>query len=168
MRCEEAQAKLEAFVSGSLPPEERLDVTGHLRDCAACRAALARLDNLAAVLVRANEPPLPEGFTSRVMSAAVRRRAEPRTARWNPIRWWRMVSVPMRAAAAIVLVLGVAGGLVMGWDMLPNSGKGPSAGDVVQNDPLRGYNVDYLGDAPDGSLADSYLTLLTGQNGEGQ
>ena len=166
MRCEEAQAKLEAFVSGSLPPEERLDVTGHLRDCAACRAALARLDNLAAVLVRANEPPLPEGFTSRVMSAAVRRRAEPRTARWNPIRWWRMVSVPMRAAAAAMLVIGVAAGLFMGWTALSSSAQTPATG--AQVDPLEAYSIDYLTDTPKGSLADSYLTLLTGQNGEGQ
>jgi len=166
MRCEEAQAKLEAFVSGSLPPEERLDVTGHLRDCAACRAALARLDNLAAVLVRANEPPLPEGFTSRVMSAALSRRAEPRTARWNPVQWWRIVSVPMRAAAATMLVLGVAAGLFMGWTALPSSAQTPTTG--AQVDPLEAYSLDYLTDSPKGSLADSYLALLTGQNGKGQ
>ena len=73
----------------------------------------------------------------------------------------------MHAAAAAVLVIGLAVGLVMGWTTLPAS-QAPSAQAAVQADPLEAYNLDYLGDAPSGSLADSYMALVSGRNGEGQ
>ncbi|MFW6106933.1 MAG: hypothetical protein ACOC8H_02110 [bacterium] len=67
---------------------------------------------------------------------------------------------PMHAAAAAVLVIGLAVGLVMGWTTSP-AGQTPPAQATVQADPLDAYNLDYLGDAPSGSLADSYLTLVS-------
>jgi hypothetical protein len=36
---------------------------------------------------------------------------------------------------------------------------------AVQADPLAVYNLDYLGDAPEGSLADSYLALASNPKG---
>jgi len=168
MRCKHVTKRLDAYATGEVSARDRVQIDSHLEGCASCRQTLADLKSMAGLLSRIATPPLPEGFASGVISAALSRRSEQRTARWNPVQWWRMVSVPMRAAAAAMLVLGVAAGLVIGWDTLSNSGKGSSAEDTAQNDPLGGYNVDYLGDAPDGSLADGYLALLAGRNGEGQ
>jgi len=166
MRCKHVTRRLDAYATGEVSARDRVRIDAHLEGCASCRRALADLESMAGLLSRIATPPVPEGLASRVMFAALSRRAEPRTARWNPVQWWRMVSVPMRAAAAAMLVLGAVAGLFMGWSALPSSVQTP--GTRTQADPLDAYSLDYLTDSPKGSLADSYLTLLTGQNGEGQ
>jgi len=167
MRCEEVQEQLAAFASGELPTDIRQAILGHLAECASCRAGLARVDALAGVLASTQTPPVPAGFAARVTAAARQRQeAEPVVA-WNPLRWWRLVPAPMHAAAAAVLVIGLTVGLVMGWTTL-SAGRTPSAQAAAPADPLDAYNLDYLGDAPSGSLADSYLALVSGRSGEGQ
>jgi anti-sigma factor RsiW len=167
MRCEEVLNQLAAFSSGELPADVRQVVQAHLAECPACRAALARVDALAGVLASTQTPPVPAGFAARVTAAARQRReAEPLVA-WNPLRWWRLVPAPMHAAAAAVLVIGLAVGLLMGWTTLL-ARQAPPAQAAAPADPLDAYNLDYLGDAPSGSLADSYLALISGRNGEGQ
>ncbi|MEP7010461.1 MAG: zf-HC2 domain-containing protein [Acidobacteriota bacterium] len=41
MICDEVVERLPWFLNGSLAPEEQSEIRGHLKDCAACRAALA-------------------------------------------------------------------------------------------------------------------------------
>ncbi len=41
MICDEVVQRLPWFLNGSLAPEEQSEIRGHLKDCAACRAALA-------------------------------------------------------------------------------------------------------------------------------
>jgi len=166
MRCEEVQQQLREFSTGELPMDVRQTVQAHLSECAACCAELAKVDALAGFLTGAQAPPVPSGFASRVLSKA-RQRHEANPAAWNLMRWWRLTSAPMHAAAAAVLVIGLAVGLLMGWKTSPAS-QAPPAQAAVQADPLDAYNLDYLGDAPSGSLADSYLALVSGRNGEGQ
>ena len=167
MRCEETLKQLAAFSAGELPADVRQAVQAHLAECAACRAALAEVDALAGVLASGQTPPVPPGFAARVMAAA-RQRQEPEPAAvWNLVRWWRLVPAPMHAAAAAVLVIGLAVGLLMGWTTSPARQAAPAPA-AAQADPLDAYNLDYLGDAPSGSLADSYLALVSGRNGEGQ
>jgi hypothetical protein len=62
-----------------------------------------------------------------------------------------------KIAAAAVLVFGLAAGSYMGRSM----SRTVTAQTAVQADPLAVYNLDYLADAPSGSLADSYLTLVS-------
>jgi anti-sigma factor RsiW len=167
MRCEDVTTRLDAYAAGELQPVLAAKLAAHLESCESCRQSLARLKRLVAVLGQASVPPVPVGFASRVMAQARSRRTAAASAGWNPLRWWRLVPVPMHAAAAAVLVIGLAAGLVMGWATLPAS-QAPPAQAAVQADPLDAYNLDYLGDAPSGSLADSYLALVSGRNGEGQ
>jgi anti-sigma factor RsiW len=167
MRCEDVLKQLTAFSSGELLADVRPAVQAHLAECAACRAALTHVDALAGVLTSTQTPPVPAGFAARVTAAARQRQeAEPLVV-WNPLRWWRLVPAPMHAAAAAVLVIGLAVGLLMGWTTLPAS-QAPPAQAAAPADPLDAYNLDYLGEAPSGSLADSYLALVSGRNGEGQ
>ncbi len=64
-----------------------------------------------------------------------------------------------RIAAAAVLAFGLTVGSYMGWS------AGRSMAPAAHVDPLNAYNLDYLGDAPDGSLARSYLALASNPEG---
>jgi anti-sigma factor RsiW len=167
MRCEDVTTRLDSYASGELQPTLAAKVAAHLDSCESCRQSLGRLKQLAAVLGQTSAPPVPDGFAARLMAKARSRRVAVTSAGWNPLRWWRLVPAPMHAAAAAVLVIGLAVGLLMGWKTSPAS-QAPPAQAAVQADPLDAYNLDYLGDAPSGSLADSYLALVSGRNGEGQ
>jgi len=165
MRCQTVQDNLNAYVRGKMRPDERSVMAAHLRNCPACRAALGELDPVATELVLGQTPPVPHGFAMRVMAAARRRQAAEVSVGWNPLRWWRLTSAPMHAAAAAVLVIGLTVGSVLGWTSAPSAGQAPA---VAQVDPLETYDLDYLGDAPEGSIADSYLVLVSARKEEGR
>ncbi len=156
MRCQDVQKQLKAFSIGALPMDVRQTVQTHVSKCAACRAKLAKIDALAGVLAAAQTPPIPAGFAARVLATARKRLESEQIATWNLIRWWRLTSVPMHAAAVAVLVIGLAIGLVMG------AASAPLLAPATKNarpDPVDTYQLDYLGEAPGGSLADSYFAL---------
>ncbi|MFP4502730.1 MAG: zf-HC2 domain-containing protein [Candidatus Hydrogenedentota bacterium] len=159
MRCEDIQTRRAAYVLGELLPEERRLVQGHLRQCAACQAALAQTDWLAAALLKADAPPVPAGLGERVMAAAYKRQREMPVAAWNPLAWWRAAPAAMRAAAVLCLLIGVGAGFGLGWASAPVvTAERPAA----QDSPLELYSLDYLGAAPAGSLAERYMALATG------
>ena len=164
MRCENVQ-QLERFVAGDLPVADRQAVQAHLAECAACRAKLAEYDALAGVVASTPTPPIPSGFASRVMAAARQRQEAQPVAFWNLLRWWRLTSAPMRAAAAAMLIVGLSVGVVLGWTSAPSVERADAAAQV---DPVDVYQIDYLGEAPSGSLADSYLTLVSATNEGGR
>lgn len=165
MRCEDVQQHLKRFADGDLPSADRQAAEGHLAECAACRAKLAEFDVLAGVVAGTQTPPVPPGFASRVMTAARQRQEAQPIAAWNLLRWWRLTSVPMHAAAAAVLIVGLAAGVVMGWASAPSSAQADTA---AQADAVDVYQIDYLREAPSGSLADSYLTLVSAANEGGR
>jgi len=168
MRCEEVQGRLPAYSSGELPTNVREAVQAHLGRCAACQAALARIDALGAVLAGAQTPPVPAGFAARVMAKARSRRSAAVSAGWNPLGRWRLASAPMRAAAAAVLLVGLGAGLWMGWTPGPGVVSPDSAETTSQADPLDTYQLEYLGDAHEGSLADRYFALVSTGDGKGR
>ncbi len=153
MCCKDVLTLLDALSSGRLPVEVCRAVQTHLADCAACRAALGRIDSVAGAMAGAHTPAVPQGLAARVMVAARRRRqVEP----WDLLRWWRLTSPPMRALAAAMLAMGLTMGLAMGWTVAVSF--------AVRTDPLEVYRLDVLAEAPEGSLAGSYLTLVATMN----
>jgi len=74
----------------------------------------------------------------------------------------------MHAAAAAMLAVGLGVGLAIGWGARPAAPQVSTSSAAAGGDPLAAYKLDYLSDAPDGSLAGTYLALLTSPNGEGQ
>jgi anti-sigma factor RsiW len=157
MRCDHVITRLDAYAGGGLAPAEAAELAAHLESCPSCRQSLARLPKLAAILGQASTPAVPAGFAARVMSRArgrpgsVGQRA---SAGWSPLRWWCLTPAPMHAAAAAVLLVGSALGMLMGRAMLPAS-QAPSvqtAASVAPADALDPYNLDYLGEAPSCSL----------------
>ncbi len=156
MRCQDVQNQLRAFSIGELPMDVRQTIQAHVSECAACRAELAKIDALAGVFAAAQTPPIPPGFASRVLATARQRLKTDPIEPWDLMRWWREASAPMHAAAAAVMVLGLTIGLLMG------TASGPLPTQVagkMQPDPFDAYPLDYLGEAPGGSLADNYFAL---------
>jgi len=170
MRCKTIQEKLDLYLAEELTATDQRQVEAHLRSCPDCGAELARLKQLLALLKSDSAtPPVPEGFTSRVMAKARQRlaaRQPPETVPWSIRRWWASVSVPMRAEAAAVLAAGLLIGVLMGQQTWRSAHPSPPQ-QATQADPLAVYELDYLSDAPGGSLAESFLTLTGGPSGNG-
>ena len=159
--CLRHRKRLGAYLDGELSGRERASVERHLEMCDSCRAVLSGLKELKPLLIAFDVPPVPSGLTARVMTAERNRQREAATADWNPLKWWRMTSAPMRWAAVVMPIVGLAAGLVLEWTSAPPIAQTTTA---AQADPLDAYQLDYLGDLPAGSLADSYLELVMATN----
>ena len=158
MNCRTAQSKLNRYLDGELPVRDRDHVEQHLRECLSCRNELEGLRVVADLMSALPEPPeVPAGFAERVMNRAARDRA----GKGLLLTFWQSVSPPMRIAAAAMIVLGVCLGTLMSRDVL--RGRNPAAPDAAVTELDTSYGLDYLTDAPEGSLADSYLALAGGR-----
>jgi len=162
MRCKTIQQKLDLFLAEELTATGRKQVEAHLQSCADCRAELARLKQLLALLKGdAALPPVPEGFSSRLMAKAKERlaaRRPPETVPSSLRRWWTSVSFPTRAEAAAMLAAGLLIGVFLGQQTW-HSARPSTPQQAAQADPLTAYAFDYLGDGPSDSLAGAYLAL---------
>jgi hypothetical protein len=146
MDCPEARISLGVYVLGAIDPAERALVDAHLATCRDCRDELAGLAGLPALLARvsteeaialaATDGPIPAGAgeapepprellgTVLDLTAARRRR-----------RRWREASLGV--AAALIIAVGVFGGLRLGSSPAPlsNAAQGQSA---LYNGPANG------------------------------
>jgi len=85
---------------------------------------------------------------------------------WNPFGRWVSVPAPMRAAAAAVLILGLAAGAFMARGTFqPPASESVASTQSADAHVAAVYSLDYLTDAPSGSLAHVYVTLVSAQNG---
>ena len=161
MRCRKARLTIDAYVSGELGPRDRVAIEEHLKACDGCRQAATVSRRLVALGQALPMPPVPEGFAQRLQVLARQRIARPMLAvpSWSLAAWWRMASAPVRAAAAAVLVFGLGTGALISWSTWQPSAAPPVQ--ASQTDLLASYNVDYLTDAPNGSLAQTYLALVS-------
>jgi hypothetical protein len=72
-----------------------------------------------------------------------------------------------KIVAAAVWIIGLTVGVLIGWDTWQSRGiESVERLQVAQVEPTDIYNLDYLSDAPKGSLADAYLTLVSATNGK--
>ena len=170
MRCQTVRSKLDRLSRRELTPRMRERVEAHLNVCAECRRSLARQERLVALLTTASEPPtVPDGFGERLMAAACQRQAGtqsvPRVL-WRP-RWQSApASVGRKAAQAAALAGGLLIGVLMGQQTW-RSAHSSIPRQTIEPDPVAVYQLDYLTDAPGGSLAQSYLTLTNAPNHNG-
>jgi len=163
--CVKNRKRLGAYLDGELSRREQESVERHLQRCDSCRLALSGLKKLEPALTAFDVPPVPSWLTARVMAAARNRQREVIAADWSPLKWWRIASAPIQAAAIGMLIVGLSLGLVLGWTSAPSSKQVTV---TAQPDPLDIYQLDYLSDLPSGSIASSYMTLIAATNEAGR
>jgi intracellular sulfur oxidation DsrE/DsrF family protein len=102
MSCKEREPLLHAYVDGELDLAAALALEEHLRSCAACTTAVARLNALHSALRRHVEPePAPD-----TLRARLHRLYGSATAAWRPgWRWGAMLAAPGFAALALAMWL---------------------------------------------------------------
>jgi predicted anti-sigma-YlaC factor YlaD len=170
MHCEHVRKKLNAYMDVELSEATMEKIKIHLDNCQDCSGALTRLQSLINVLEEVSTLEVPKDFANRVLAHAYERSKGAQSMQRKHVsvyRWWSLkLFTAQTAAAAAVLVIGLAIGGVMGWDTWHNQGiQSVGKSQMAQVEPTAIYNLDYLTDAPKGSLADTYLTLASATNG---
>ncbi len=170
MRCRRIREQLDAYLAGAphgLPMPDRNRVDAHLAGCAACRRERSRRRALGELLAAAPVPPVPEGFSGRVLARAkaLPRGAEPRQAALPGFgaHAWRRVR--LLAGAASALAAGLALGAFLGNDVWRASSAHPQPAEVRQADVLSGAGFGRLVVDYDDSLAQAYLELTARRDG---
>jgi anti-sigma factor RsiW len=163
MRCTRAQRRLEAYLGDEMGGQERARLERHLAACSECARVLERARQLRAVLGDARAPGLPAGFHACLMARASERAARPR---WvgrllRGFGWRSTMSARLRTATVGAVVVALGAGALIGRDMWRFERPAEQARLAVA-DPVRIYRIDYLGEAPSGSLAGAYVSLLSG------
>ena len=161
MNCARSRASLSAYMDGVLPERRRDDLQRHLAVCPVCSAELTRLERLTRALQSIPVPEVPEDLAQRVHAEAVMIMSARRP------RWWDRIGVallhpvidviPARAAAAILLILGLAGGSFLGWQV--SRPTRPSSAAIQEETAESIYGLDVFDGAPAGSIEGAYGTL---------
>lgn len=159
MRCIIVLKRLNRYHDAELEPAAQAEIAAHLANCAACRAALERLEGVPEAWTATSPPPVPAGFAGRVMRQARERnqaqaRARGQRAAWSLPAWWREQSPVMRTAAAAVVVTGLWVGGLLGMSSPSDQVRRP---DGPEN--AMAANMALLSGAPHGSLEQCYVVL---------
>ena len=170
MRCNKVQQKLDLFDTQELAPSAREKIEAHLKSCAQCRQALAKVRRLEGLLTAAPTPPVPGGFAARVVTRAKQRqaivaRSEPRPRVSLRSRWRRF---EFSAGTAAALAAGLLIGVVMGQQTWQRSFDQSEAGlRIVETDPIVASGFSLLAGSGDKSLGEVYLGMTRVPNNGG-
>ena len=169
MNCKEILSRLHAYVDGEVPARLMREMEEHLGVCPLCRSQIERIRQVEEILDNMSVPPLPEGFSARVMAEA-RRRALPAPGKrpllgldWMPLRWFADLTIPMRLAACATVLLACLLGMFMSRDLSLSDSRRTA---VVESENLDGF--EWFSPTPPTSLGSAYLTLaLTAPDDQG-
>lgn len=118
MRCSRLMRWLSAYVDGELDHKRRAAAERHLAHCHRCAAALARLEEQAAMLANADPvPPLPADLWLQVQRELEEHEQRP---------WYRRHRGDLRRTACVAacVLLGFTAGAVLSW-RTPGTGSAP-------------------------------------------
>ncbi len=169
MRCAKVRRKLGALLDRELDPTAAGELRGHIESCPSCRSALEELERVESFLGDALAPPHVPGFAARLADEARRRATESRMIREAeplPSGFGSPSTILMRVAAALVFAVGLTLGSLMGWSTWRGQTPESRPAAVAEADPLGVYSADCLTDAPEGSLTEAYMSVLTSPAGE--
>ena len=166
MRCRDFENKLEAYLDGTLEPTGRNAFEEHIKTCERCHSAVERRQSLLTLLNNTSVPPLPEGFANRVMATAKQHVSSSETSmivRFRPAPRHTLLWSPMRLPAAAALILGLLLGVFAARDTMqqPSERHMAITSASIETDVVTGERLDYLAEAPEGSLTDVYLNLIS-------
>lgn len=162
MHCKKVLSRLQAYVDGEVPAGLMREMDEHLDACASCSNQVERIRAVGNILDSLSVPPLPEGFSARVMAEARRRAplAEKRKSffplEWQPLRWLLDLSVPMRIAACTVVLMACLLGMFMSREV---SLSGNQRTSIAETENLDGF--EWFSPTPPASLGSAYLTLAS-------
>lgn len=162
MNCKKVLSCLQAYVDGEVPAGLMREMDEHLDACPSCRGRVERIRTVGSILDSLSVPPLPEGFSARVMAEARSRVsvAEKRKSffplEWRPLLWFRELSVPMRVAACTVVLMACLLGMFMSREL---SLSGNQRTSVARTENLEGF--EWFSPTPPASLGSAYLTLAS-------
>lgn len=160
MNCKKVLSRLHAYLDGELPAAPMHEMEEHLGSCPSCRSQAEYIRQMDVMLDSFTAPPLPRGFSSRVMAKARRRTLSAPERRpfpglaWLPLRWLADLTVPMRFAACTIVLLASLLGMFMSRDL---SLSGNPRENVASSENLDGW--EWFSPTPPTSLSSAYLTL---------
>jgi len=163
MNCEKVLSRLNAYLDGEVPEKLMREMEEHLGTCPSCSSHVERIRTMAGFLDCLTAPPLPQGFSTRVMTEA-RRRSPPVKAklpfRWR-LQWLFDLSVPMRVAACSMVLAASLLGMLMSKEL---SLSGNRQVPVAESENLDGF--EWFSPTPPESLGSAYfpLALTTPEN----
>jgi anti-sigma factor RsiW len=160
VNCKKVLSTLHAYVDGEVLPKLRSEMEEHLGACSSCRTQVERIRQVDDILDGMSVPPLPQGFSARVMAKARKRVVLAKEKKslfpldWMPLRWFADLTVPMRLAACAMVLLACLLGMFMSRDL---SLSGSPQTTVVEVENLDGF--EWFSPTPPTSLGSAYLTL---------
>ena len=167
MSCERIRKELGAYADRELPAQRRSAVAEHLRTCEGCSRELARIERLASLLREDSIPEVPAGLAERIIAHGQRQQKRRTHYRLPQIVWWDSMPSYMRAAAVVVLMVGLSVGTLLGLNVARNENRPLTTVATPAPDPTASFHADYLSGSPTGSTANVYLTLAS-STGEGR
>ncbi len=162
MTCKKVLSRLHAYLDGEMPTRLMREVEMHLGTCQSCRNQVERIHQVGDMLDSLNIPPLPPGFSARVMAKARNRGAFTKGKRsffpleWQPLRWFLDLSVSMRLAACAMALLACLLGMFMSRDL---SRSATPRSSIAEAENLDGF--EWFSPTPPTSLAEAYLALAS-------
>jgi anti-sigma factor (TIGR02949 family) len=160
MNCRKVLSRLHAYLDGEAPAKLRRNIEEHISTCPACHSQFERQRQVHDMLEGLSVPPLPQEFTSRIMTRArrelpiVKEKKSLFALDWQPVQWLLGLSVPMRLAACVVVFLACLLGMSMSKEL--SLSRNPQ-NRVAQTEGLDG--IEWFSPTPPASLGFVYLAL---------
>jgi predicted anti-sigma-YlaC factor YlaD len=159
--CDKIQARLSAYLDHELSSAVAETVAGHLRSCESCRLELARLERLAAALTADAIPDVPPYLAAGIVLRGRQQISQRRPSALSRVIRWDAMPVYMRAAAAVVLVVGLSLGTILGLAVSRRDSVQVTSLTPQDNSVATAIHLDYFTDSPKGSPVQAYLALAT-------
>ncbi|OHB74832.1 MAG: hypothetical protein A2Z25_09625 [Planctomycetes bacterium RBG_16_55_9] len=167
MRCQHVKQKLDRYIQGHLPEPMSKKVERHVHKCSNCADALSRLKKLERLFEDTSLPPVPEGFSERLMHLARQRQYLQQTSGPAVIRLWEWFDRTglKKSAAAAGVIIGLSVGLLMGLQTSRQSRQKQTVNQMADGSGLMDtFRFDYLTEAPENSLSRVYVQMVSGTN----
>jgi anti-sigma factor RsiW len=163
--CDKIRNELDAFAGRELSEKRKAVVEEHLRSCEECRRELAKLERLAAILHADSIPEVPANLAARIAAHGKSQLAQSKRAHLPRIYWWDAMPALTRAAAVLVMLVGLGAGAWLGLKVAANSHAQIAVVASEEADIAASTHADYLSDSPSGSTANVYMALANSTGG---
>jgi len=167
MLCKYVKQKLDRYIQGDLPDPVSKKIERHVSSCQECADALSRIRKLEGIFEDSPLPPVPEGFSERLMKRVCQRRRLQESPEPPVIRIWEWFGQPnlQKAAVAAGITVGLSIGLLMGLQTSRQSYQRQTVNQVASRaGVIDAYRFDYLTEAPENSLSRVYIQMVSGGN----